>query len=124
MVERAVASSANGIEGLELPTHLVPMTDGQLDLGFLATPVKQQVAEMGLQAQVGAIAKGLALPWPSETPLQLISVPVTTSHCSTAGISLLSKPQALSRLFPRFVCSSKRGTTKDTAWHNSHVAYS
>ena len=91
VVERAIAVAPNGVEGLELPSHLITMSNGQLDFNSIATPVKQQLAELSRNASVAGIAASLSLTWPPETPLQLLSVPVTSSHCCTAGISLLSK---------------------------------
>lgn len=101
MVERAISACPNGVEGVEVPSHLIPTRNGQLDLDAVSTPVKQQVEELGLKAQVGGIAGSLALRWPSETPLQLLSTPVTTSHCCTAGISLL-REAPLPNLNPLF----------------------
>ena len=90
-MDKAIAASPNGVEGLDLPSHLVSLKDGQLDLTAIATPVKQQVAELGRDADVSGVAAGLGLRWPDQTPLQMLSVPVTTSHCCTASISLLSE---------------------------------
>ena len=103
MVDRAIAASPNGVEGLEMPSHLISLRDGQLDLSAVATAVKQQITELGRDADVSGVAAGLGLRWPTHTPLHLLSVPVTTSHCCTAGISLLRKlpQQHLSHKFAR-----------------------
>ena len=89
VMEEAVAASATGVEGLGLPTHLVPMHSGQLDLDELLKPASQQLSHLQEAAKVAAVASSAGVDWPPETPFQLLSVPVTTRSCGTAGISLL-----------------------------------
>ena len=91
VVDKAIAASPTGVEGLDLPSHLLSLKDGQQDHNAVATSVRQQIAELVCGADVSSVAAGLGLRWPAQTPLQMLSVPVTTSHCCTAGISLLRK---------------------------------
>ena len=116
VVDKAIAASPNGVEGLELPSHLISLKDGQLDLNAVATPVRQQVAELGCDADVSGVAAGLGLRWPVETPLQMLSIPVTTSHCCTAGISLL---RALPASFATFSAHNIENSQFDCTIHQS-----
>jgi len=44
MMEEAVSRAAGGVQGLDLPSHLMPSKEGQLDLDALLNPAVQQVA--------------------------------------------------------------------------------
>lgn len=89
LMEEAVAASPTGIEGLNLPLHLVPTRDGQMDLDALLLPANKHLWRLCQASEVAEIARAADVEWPPETPFQQLSIPVTTRSCGTSGISLL-----------------------------------
>ena len=60
---------------------------------MLLRPGAQQLASLMAGAQqAAAVANAAGVAWPSETPFQRLSIPITTCGCGTSGISLLRKP--------------------------------
>lgn len=88
VMEDALSAAPNGIEGLNLPAHLVPLKNGRPNYDALMPPADRALASPGREILDVAFAEGVT--WPPETPFQLLSVPVTTRSCGTAGISILS----------------------------------
>ena len=88
VMEDALAASANGIEGLNLPGHLVPCKDGRPIFDALLPPAAKALASS--ERKLLDVAYAEHVTWPPETPFQLLSIPVTTRCCGTAGISIIS----------------------------------